>query len=53
MPNYNNVATASFYSHLPLGQSGYFNPNPSQNNLNWLKAMDTVGYGSHTLAMNP
>jgi hypothetical protein len=49
--NYNNVAAASFYSHLPFGSSGYMNgfgmAPPHRH------PMDMMGYGSYSLGFNP
>ena len=48
-PSYNNVATASFYSHMPFGASGYMNTfGGSPLVPPGMHPMDMMGYGSHT-----
>jgi hypothetical protein len=51
-PQYNNVATSSFYSHLPFGNSGYMNSFGTPLIPSGMHPMDMMGYGSHTINFN-
>jgi hypothetical protein len=48
----NNVATASFYSHMPFGNSGYMNSFGTPLIPSGMHPMDMMGYGSHTINFN-
>lgn len=53
IPMYNNnVATASFYSHMPFGNSGYMNSFGTPLIPPGMHPMDMMGYGSHTINFN-
>ena len=54
MPVYNNnVATSSFYSHMPFGNSGYMNSFGGTPLIpSGMHPMDMMGYGSHTINFN-
>jgi hypothetical protein len=52
--NYNNVAAASFYSHLPFGSSAYMNGFGGGGSLmpQNRHPMDMMGYGSYSGGFN-
>jgi hypothetical protein len=55
MPNnYNNIAAASFYSHMPFGSSAYMGGFGPMSPLVPMQQypMDMMAYGSHTMNFN-